>query len=77
LLFVLFLDKICIEDACVLDVAPCSLVEVNRRFSTLMMDAESTSETSMNFYQTARFNNTDGWHHLNIHSRENLKSHFY
>jgi hypothetical protein len=33
------------------DVAPCSLVEV-----ALMTEAESTSETSVNFYQTTRLN---------------------
>jgi hypothetical protein len=37
------------------DVAPCSLVEVYRRLRgaiALMMEAESTSETSVNFYDT-------------------------
>jgi hypothetical protein len=49
------------------DVAPCSLVEVFRRAEllitsiirtiiTLMMEEVSTSETSVNFYQTARGN---------------------
>jgi hypothetical protein len=37
-------------------VAPCSLVEVYRRFRdwaiALMMEAASTSETSVNLYQT-------------------------
>jgi hypothetical protein len=42
------------------DVAPCSLVLIERRFrgayclSTLMMEAVSTFETSANFYQTTR-----------------------
>jgi hypothetical protein len=36
------------------DVAPCSLVEIDRCFRgiALMMEAVSTSETSVNFYQT-------------------------
>jgi hypothetical protein len=39
-----------------------------------MMEAVSTSETSVNFYQTARRNiPEDG--HLLTHSRDNLKSH--
>jgi hypothetical protein len=50
------------------DVAPCSLVEVYRRFRdagclhhqgpiiALMMNAVSTSETSVKFYQTTRRN---------------------
>jgi hypothetical protein len=40
------------------DVAPCSLVEIDRRFRaiTLMIKAASTSETSANFYETARHN---------------------
>jgi hypothetical protein len=47
------------------DLAPCSLVEVYRRFSAivaLMMEAASTSETSVNFYQTARRNNPEDSH---------------
>jgi hypothetical protein len=38
-------------------VAPCSLVEVYR--PALMMEAASTSETSVNFYQTTRSNNPE------------------
>jgi hypothetical protein len=49
------------------DAAPCSLVEVclcfrgvqhpsSGRWVTLMIEAESTSETSLNFYQTTRLN---------------------
>jgi hypothetical protein len=47
------------------DVAPCSLVEVYRRFRGAcflhhqgdeLTEAESTSETSVNFYQTTRRN---------------------
>jgi hypothetical protein len=43
------------------DVAPCSLVEIYQRFRghrsraiALMMEAASTSETLVNFYQTTR-----------------------
>jgi hypothetical protein len=57
-------------------VAPCILVEVYRRFSlliALMTEAESTSETSVNFYQTTRrYNPEDS--HLHTRRRENLKS---
>jgi hypothetical protein len=37
-------------------VAPCSLVEVYRRFSShrLMMDASNATETTVNFYQTCQ-----------------------
>jgi hypothetical protein len=40
------------------DVAPCSLVVVYRRFRSiaLIMAVASTSETSVNFYQTTRRN---------------------
>jgi hypothetical protein len=39
----------------------------------LMMEAASTSETSVNFYQTTRrYNPEDS--HLRTHRRENLKS---
>jgi hypothetical protein len=45
------------------DVAPCSPVETDRRFrgayclwAALMMEAVSTSETSVNFYETTRSN---------------------
>jgi hypothetical protein len=46
-------------DGCLLVVAPCSLVEVYRRFIgdcfiALMIEAASTSETAANFYQTTR-----------------------
>jgi hypothetical protein len=40
-----------------------------------MMEAESTSETSVNFYQTTRFNNPEH-SHLHTHHCENLKSQF-
>jgi hypothetical protein len=45
-------------------VAPCSL----------MMEAASTSETVVNFYQTTRCNNSKD-RHLRTHRRDNLKSH--
>jgi hypothetical protein len=66
-------------------VAPCSMVEVYRRFrgscclhhqgddvSYLMMEAASTSETSVNFYQTTRRNNPED-SHLRTNRREKLK----
>jgi hypothetical protein len=49
-------------------VAPCSLAEVYRRFRgaiALMMEAASTSETSVNVYQTAWRNNSE---HSNFHT---------
>jgi hypothetical protein len=53
-------------------VALCSLVEVETLIA-LMMEAASTSETSVNFYQTTRRNIPKD---SNLHSRrsENLKS---
>jgi hypothetical protein len=70
-----------------LDIAPCSLVEGDRRFrsvyclhhqgdewlNALMMEAVRTSETSVNFYQTTRRDVPEGCH-LHTHRRENLKS---
>jgi hypothetical protein len=58
------------------DVAPCSPVEVYRRFRAfaLMMKAARTSETSANFYQTTSRNIPED-SHLHIRRRENLKSH--
>jgi hypothetical protein len=53
-------------------VAPCSLIEVYRLI-VLMMEAESTSETSVNFYQTTRRNIPED-SHLHIRRCENLKS---
>jgi hypothetical protein len=54
------------------DVTPCSLVW--RWVFALMMEIVSTSETSLNFYQTTRRNiPKDG--HLHTRRRENLKSH--
>jgi hypothetical protein len=70
------------------EVAPCSLVDVYRRFRgasclnyqgyhgtyRLMREAASTSETSANFYQITRRNNPEDSH---FHTRrcKNLKSH--
>jgi hypothetical protein len=66
------------------DVAPCSLAEIDQSFrgvyclhhqgdeSSLMMEAISTSEMSVNVYQTTRRNIPDDSH---LHTcRENLKS---
>jgi hypothetical protein len=41
----------------------------------LMMKAESTSETSVSFYQITRLNNPED-SHLHNRRRDNLKSHF-
>jgi hypothetical protein len=49
-------------------VALCSLAII------LMMEAASTSETSVNFYQTTRRNNPED-SHFHTRRRENLKSH--
>jgi hypothetical protein len=49
------------------DAAPCRLV-------VLLVQAPSTSETSVNFYQTTRRNNPED-SHLHTCRRENLKSH--
>jgi hypothetical protein len=38
------------------DVAPCSLSEIDRRFIAMMMEAVSTSETSVNFHETTERN---------------------
>jgi hypothetical protein len=42
----------------------------------LMMEAASTFETSVNFYQTTRFNNPED-RHLHARRRENLKSYCF
>jgi hypothetical protein len=62
--------------------APCSLVEVDRRFGgeycfryqDLMMEAVRISETSVYFHETCLFHIAEGCH-LKTHRRENLKSH--
>jgi hypothetical protein len=47
--------------------------EVLAALIALMMEAATTSETSVNFYQTTRpYNPEDS--HLHTHRRENLKS---
>jgi hypothetical protein len=57
------------------DVAPCSLVDIYRRFRrALMMEAVSTSETLVSVYQTTRRNIPED-SHLHTRRRENLKSH--
>jgi hypothetical protein len=48
------------------DAAPCILVEIDR------LTALSTTETSVNFYQTTRRNIPDD-SHLHTRRRENLK----
>jgi hypothetical protein len=57
-------------------VAPCSLVQVHHVSDVsirAIMEAPSTSETSVNFYQTTPLNNPEDG---NLHTRrENLKSH--
>jgi hypothetical protein len=62
------------------DITTCSLVEVDRLFRgaycliALMMEAVSTSETSVNFYETAWRNiPEDG--NLHTRRRKNMKSH--
>jgi hypothetical protein len=47
---------------------------INRVMMALMMEAASTSETLVSFYQTTRRNNTED-SHLHIRRRENLKCH--
>jgi hypothetical protein len=57
------------------DVAPCSHIEVDRRFRALMMEAVRTYETSVNFNVTTRqyIPEDNSEHHTP--RRENLKSH--
>jgi hypothetical protein len=50
------------------------MVQKNRAIA-LMMEAASTSETLVNFYQTTQCNNPED-SHLHTRRRENLKSHF-
>jgi hypothetical protein len=44
-----------------------------KKMISLMMEAATTSETSVNFYQTTRCYNPDD-SYLHTHRRENLKS---
>jgi hypothetical protein len=57
-------------------VAPCSLVDIDRRFGgtcclyhqgALMMEAAGTSKTSVNLYQTTRYYNQED-RHLHVSS---------
>jgi hypothetical protein len=67
-----------------LDIAPCSLVELDRRFrgsyvlpssfNALMIETVRTSETSVHFNETTR-RYIPGY--LHTRRRENLKSHLY
>jgi hypothetical protein len=60
-------------------VAPCSLVDVSRRFRgacclryqviALMMEAAGTSETSVNFYQTTQRYNPEDSHLRSVLSK--------
>jgi hypothetical protein len=51
-----------------------SIIRAKIRIIALMMQASSTSETSVNFQTTRRYNPEDS--HLYIRHRENLKSLF-
>jgi hypothetical protein len=54
-------------------VPPLLAASIIRALIGVMMEAASTSETSVNFYQTTRrYNPEDS--HLQTHRRENLKS---
>jgi hypothetical protein len=58
------------------DVAPCSLVEIYRRFRgafSLHYQDDDLPETSVNFYDTT-LRNIPGDSHLHTRRRENLKS---
>lgn len=49
------MTAMCMNLAVIWDVAPCSAIEVGRRFSEvnfMVMDAVRSSQTSANFYQT-------------------------
>jgi hypothetical protein len=46
-------------------------------FIALVVEAASTSETSVNFYQTTRHNIPEDSHHLHTCCHENLKSHLH
>jgi hypothetical protein len=60
------------------DAAPCSLVEIDRSLRrtliALMMEAVSTSETSVNFYKTTQRKIPED-SHLHTRRHENLRSH--
>jgi hypothetical protein len=46
------------------DVALCSLIEIDQHFIALMMEAVSTSEMLVNFYQTTQCNIPEDSHLL-------------
>jgi hypothetical protein len=52
------------------------VVSIIRAMIALKMEAASTSETSVNFYQTTRRNIPED-SHLHTRHRENLKSHLF
>jgi hypothetical protein len=52
----------------------CTVFLLLRRAVWFIMEAASTSETSVNFYQTTRRNNPED-SHLDTRSIENLKTH--
>jgi hypothetical protein len=56
------------------DVSKVLAASIIRGMSGLMMEAASTSETSVNFCQTTWSSNPED-SHLHIHHHENLKSH--
>jgi hypothetical protein len=60
--------------AVVWDVAPCSLVEVDRRFRDDYCLRHQGDKTSVNFYETTGRNIPED-NDLHIFRRENLKSH--
>jgi hypothetical protein len=55
------------------DVSEILAASIIRSLSVLMMEAASTSETSANFYQTTRRNNSED-SHIFTRRCENLKS---
>jgi hypothetical protein len=72
---------LCLQTAVFCVIAPCSLVEVYRLSDVLaasiiraMIEAASTSETSVNFYQTTRRSNPED-SRLHTRGRENRRSH--
>jgi hypothetical protein len=56
------------------DVSEVLDASIIRAMSALMMEAASTSETLVNFYQTRQHNNPED-SHLHTHHCENIKSH--
>jgi hypothetical protein len=63
------------EDDCLVDVVPCTLEEVYRRFrGAYCLHHHRTFETSVNFYENTWRNTPEG-SHLHARRRDNLKSH--